>query len=215
MFNKFLKTDGNNDKKVKAFDFSTKNKFFTELLNEDCNYVNNIKKISKKDLLSNNIDNEKIIILLDKNREIMNLISKIEDRYKTLRNEYIFLYKNINDISICNSNLINSKNEYENYISKENINLNKKLQSYESIFTSMTNYINDISKIFNLTQINFIEIKQNIINANIKSDEIISNFVDILKENINYIAEYIKERIKFKNNNLSFKTKYLVKKKYQ
>ena len=213
--NQFLKTDGNNDKKVKAFDFSTKNKFFTELLNEDCNYVNNIKKISKKDLLSNNIDNEKIIILLDKNREIMNLISKIEDRYKTLRNEYIFLYKNINNISICNSNLINSKNEYENYISKENINLNKKLQSYESIFTSMTNYINDISKIFNLTQINFIEIKQNIINANIKSDEIISNFVDILKENINYIAEYIKERIKFKNNNLSFKTKYLVKKKYQ
>ena len=99
--NKFLKTDESNDKKVRVFDFSTKNKFFTELLNEDCNYVNNIKKISKKDLLSNNIDNEKIIILLDKNREILNLISKIEDRYKTLRNEYIFLYKNINDISIC------------------------------------------------------------------------------------------------------------------
>ena len=79
----------------------------------------------------------------------------------------------------------------------------------------MTNYINDISKIFNLTQINFIEIKKNIINANIKSDEIISNFVDILKENINYIAEYIKERIKFKNNNLSFKTIYLVKKEYK
>ena len=177
--NKFLKTDESNDKKVRVFDFSTKNKFFTELLNEDCNYVNNIKKISKKDLLSNNIDNEKIIILLDKNREILNLISKIEDRYKTLRNEYIFLYKNINNISICNSNLINSKNEYEKYISKENINLNKKLQSYESIFTSMTNYINDISKIFNLTQINFIEIKKNIINANIKSDEIIPNFVDM------------------------------------
>ena len=80
--NKFLKTDESNDKKVRVFDFSTKNKFFTELLNEDCNYVNNIKKISKKDLLSNNIDNEKIIILLDKNREILNLISKIEDRYK-------------------------------------------------------------------------------------------------------------------------------------
>ena len=57
---------------------------------------------------------------MDKNREIMDILIKIEEKYKKLRLEFIDLYKNINNICINNDNFISSKNEYENYISKEN-----------------------------------------------------------------------------------------------
>ena len=199
---------------TETFDFSSKSNLFSDLLNENVNLTDNIKQISKNDLLKIKDDKEKIIILMDKNKEIMNILIKIEERYKLLRQEFIDLYKNINNICINNDNLISSKNDYENYISSENINLKKKLENYDSMCLSMTNYINDISKIFNLKQISFIEIKQDIINSKPESDKINIKIVDILKENIKYIDQIIKERNKYKNKIIINKN-FFTKKKYK
>ena len=201
------KTNDIDDKNIIVFDFTTKNNFFSELLNEDTNFTDNIKTINKKDLLKLKNDKEKIIILLDKNREIMNEIRKIEERYKKLRNEYIFLYRNINNITINNNNnFFNINHEYENYITKDNMSLKKRLENFENLFLSMTNYINDISKLFNLKQIDYIEMKNNINKSNSKLEKTITNAIEILNENI----QAIKERLIFQNN-LKSKTKIFEK----
>ena len=206
----------NLDKNLSTFDFSSKNNIFSELLKEELNLTDNIKQISKNDLLKIKDDKEKIIILMDKNKEIMNILIQIEEKYKKLRKEFIDLYKNINNFSLNNDNLFNTKNEYENYISTENNNLKKKLEKYDNMLLSMTNYINDISKIFDLKQISLIDIKHNINNLKPESDENKINFVDILNENIKHIDKVMKERErnKFKNKIIINKN-FFSKKKYK
>ena len=204
--------DETNTKNALIFDFTTKNKFFSDLLNEDCNFMGNITQINKKDLLRIKNDKDKIIILLDKNKEILNEIRKIEEKYKILRNEYIDLYRNINNLCLNNdkSEIIN--HEFENYILKENTNLKKKLSNFDNIFLSLTEYINDISKLFNIKQINYVEIKQNIINSNSDKDINKINIIDILNENIKSIIQIMKERTNFKNNNFKLNSKIFRKK---
>ena len=185
----------NIEKNKPTLDFSN---FFSELLKENFNITDNIKQISKDDLLKIKDMDEKIIFLMDKNREIMDIVIKIEEKYKKLRQEFIDLYKNINNICLNNDNLISSKNEYENYISSENVNLKKKLENYDNLVLSMTNYINDISKIFNLKQISLIEIKKDVISSKSDSDKAKINFVDILNQNIKNIEKTMKEKCKYK-----------------
>ena len=204
----------NIDKNKPTFDFSLKSNVFSELLKENINITDNIKQISKDDLLKIKDVDEKIIFLMDKNREIMDILIKIEEKYKKLRLEFIDLYKNINNICINNDNFISSKNEYENYISSENINLKKKLENYDNLILSMTNYINDISKIFNIKQISFIEIKQDVINSKSDSDKEKINYVDILNENIKNIEQTMKEKFKYKNKIIINKN-FFAKKKYK
>ena len=204
----------NIDKNKPTFDFSLKSNVFSELLKENINITDNIKQISKDDLLKIKDVDEKIILLMDKNREIMDILIKIEEKYKKLRLEFIDLYKNINNICINNDNFISSKNEYENYISSENINLKKKLENYDNLILSMTNYINDISKIFNIKQISFVEIKQDVINSKSDSDKTKINYVDILNENIKNIEQTMKEKFKYKNKIIINKN-FFSKKKYK
>ena len=206
----------NIDKNKPTFDFSLKSNVFSELLKENINITDNIIQISKDDLLKIKDVDEKIIFLMDKNREIMDILIKIEEKYKKLRLEFIDLYKNINNFSLNNDNLFNTKNEYENYISTENNNLKKKLEKYDNMLLSMTNYINDISKIFDLKQISLIDIKHNINNLKPESDENKINFVDILNENIKHIDKVMKERErnKFKNKIIINKN-FFTKKKYK
>ena len=118
-----LKSINNNEKvddiyndKITIFDFSSKMNFFSELLKEDNNDLYNIKIMKKNELLKIKNDKEKIIVLLDKNKETLEEMKNIEKKYKRLRNEYIDLYKNINSIYIKNTsnNLININNDYEN-----------------------------------------------------------------------------------------------------
>lgn len=206
-----IEEDINDNKKITVFDFSSKINFFNELLKENFDNLNFDKHINKEDLLKMKNDKDKIILILDKNKELMNELGKIVDKYKKLRNEYIELFRNFNTINMNNNTFNKLNQEYENYITKDNINMNKKLESYENIFLSMTNYINDISKIFNLKQINYIEMKQNIINSSPKSDIAKTNVVDILNENIKLISNIMKERFMYKIN---FKSK-LFSKKYK
>lgn len=192
--------DINDNKKVIVFDFTSKKNLFSDLLKEECNFVENIKQVNKNDLLKINNEKEKVIILLDKNREIMNIMRTIEEKYKKLKNEYIELYKFINSSSLNNNSLISVNNEYENYITKENISLKKKLDNFDNIFLSMTNYINDISNLFNAKKIDYIEIKKNIIRSNSKSEMTNSNVVEILNENIKLISQMVKEKLNNQNN---------------
>ena len=203
MFNNKEKfEDINDNKKVIVFDFTSKKNLFSDLLKEECNFVDNIKQVNKNDLLKINNEKEKVIILLDKNREIMDIMRKIEEKYKKLKNEYIELYKFINSSSLNNNNnsLISVKNEYENYITKENISLKKKLDNFDNLFLSMTNYVNDISSLFNAKKIDYIEIKKNIIRSNSKSEKTNSNVVEILNENIKLISQMVKEKLNNQNN---------------
>ena len=193
--------DINDNKKVIVFDFTSKKNLFSDLLKEECNFVENIKQVNKNDLLKINNEKEKVIILLDKNREIMDIMRKIEEKYKKLKNEYIELYKFINSSSLNNNNsLISVNNEYENYITKENISLKKKLDNFDNLFLSMTNYVNDISSLFNAKKIDYIEIKKNIIRSNSKSEKTNSNVVEILNENIKLIIQMVKEKLNNQNN---------------
>ena len=192
--------DINDNKKVIVFDFTSKKNLFSDLLKEEYNFVDNIKQVNKNDLLKINNEKEKVIILLDKNREMMNIIRTIEEKYKKLKNEYIELYKLINSSSLNNNSLISVNNEYENYITKENISLKKKLENFDNIFLSMTNYVNDISSLFNAKKIDYIEIKKNIIRSNSKSEKTNSNVVEILNENIKLISQMVKEKLNNQNN---------------
>ena len=193
--------DINDNKKVIVFDFTSKKNLFSDLLKEECNFVENIKQVNKNDLLKINNEKEKVIILLDKNREIMDIMRKIEEKYKKLKNEYIELYKFINSSSLNHNNsLISVNNEYENYITKENISLKKKLDNFDNLFLSMTNYVNDISSLFNAKKIDYIEIKKNIIRSNSKSEKTNSNVVEILNENIKLISQMVKEKLNNQNN---------------
>ena len=203
-----LKSINNNEKvddiyndKITIFDFSSKMNFFSELLKEDNNDLYNIKIMKKNELLKIKNDKEKIIVLLDKNKETLEEMKNIEKKYKRLRNEYIDLYKNINSIYIKNTsnNLININNDYENYITNQNIKLKKELEIYENILLSMTNYINDISKLFSLNQIDYIEMKQNIRSSNNISDITKAKIIEKLNENIKAISQIMKEKILKKN----------------
>ena len=190
-----LNIDKNNDK-ITVFDLSRKNNFFIELLNEDCNFMDNIKQITKNELLKVKSDKEKIVILLDKNQEIIDILRKIEEKYKILKKEYIELYKKI--ISGKNNEFIIENTEYEKYILKQNETMTKKIDIYDKYFLPMTNYIDDISKIFNIKKINFLEIKQNINNS--RNNTFDEDFNSILNENIKIINKIMKEYIIYSNN---------------
>ena len=74
----------------------------------------------------------------------------------------------------------------------------------------MTNYINDISNLFNAKKIDYIEIKKNIIRSNSKSEMTNSNVVEILNENIKLISQMIKEKL---NNQTNLKLNLKIKRK--
>jgi hypothetical protein len=74
-----------------------KNNFFMNLLKEDNNYINKIKPITKAELSKYSNEKEKIIALLEKNRELVDILRKIDEKYKILKNEFIELYKNSNN----------------------------------------------------------------------------------------------------------------------
>jgi hypothetical protein len=179
---------GNNNK----LDLDTKNKFFIKILKQDDSYLNTIKPITKEELLSYSNEKEKIIFLLEKNKELINILRNINEKYKMLKSEYIDLYKSIN-INNLNSNE-NENDEYKNYLSDENKTLKIKLDNYENIFTVMTSYINDISNKLNLKKINIIDLKNNInineFQKNTKNTPL-NDFIHILNDNKKIICKYI------------------------
>ena len=169
---------------------------YTNLLKEN-NNIDKIKNISKDDILSLSNEKEKIIILLEKNRELMEIIQKMEEKYKLLKEQYIKLYKKTNNIETFNSN--NENNNLKKLLINENKNYEKKLENYEKIFSSLINYINDINNIFNLKNINFYEIKNffktyDYQNKNENNDNLLNSINNILNDNKKKIMKINKNK---------------------
>lgn len=163
--NNKLKNQNNFEIKIdnKANKDKTK-KFFVNLLKEENNFNENKYIISKDKLLKLSDDQEKLIYLLDKNKELLNFLRDLSEKYRILKSEYIELYKYSNSLNDNNYN--HENDEYKKYLVNENEILKKKLDKYEKIFPSMVYYINDISIEFNLKKINYPELKKYINNLN-------------------------------------------------
>jgi hypothetical protein len=172
-----------------------KNNFFMNLLKEDNNYINKIKPITKAELSKYSNEKEKIIALLEKNRELVDILRKIDEKYKILKNEFIELYKNSNNFGKSDDlNKDNNENEqYKKYLIDENKNLKIKVDNYNKIFQPMINYINDLNKVMNLKKINSIELKNsiNILDSSNNNVDDKNNplniFLHTLNENLNNI----------------------------
>lgn len=184
---------------------NNKNQFFINLLKEDDNYINIIKTMTKKELLNISNEKEKIVVLLEKNRELIEALWSLYERYKILKNEYIELYKN----NLENPNFIDGNNEYKKYLFKENKKLETTIENYDKIFPSIIYFINDINSEFNLKNINFINLKNNLNEINSNKDNNkknpLNNFINTLNEN----KKYILKNIKGQNNNIVNKEKKL------
>ena len=185
---------------------NNKNQFFINLLKEDDNYINIIKTMTKKELLNISNEKEKIVVLLEKNRELIEALWSLYERYKILKNEYIELYKN----NLENPNFIDGNNEYKKYLFKENKKLETTIENYDKIFPSIIYFINDINSEFNLKNINFINLKNNLNEINSNKDNNkknpLNNFINTLNEN----KKYILKNIKGQNNNIVNKDKKLI-----
>ena len=183
--------------------FDYKKKFFLNILKEDNSYINKIRPITKEELLNYSNEKEKIIILMEKNTELINTIRNIFNKYNLLKNEYIELYKN------SNNNLeINENDEYKKYLNNENKNMKIKIDNYEKIFPSIIYYINEINSEFNLKKINFNELKENINSYDIQIQKNnndkknpLNIFINELYENKKIILKYIKDGNDIINNN--------------
>ena len=143
----------------------------------------NTKPLTSADLECFPNDNEKIKALLFKYNELLKNLNLFEQRYLTLKSEYLELYqkkRNSGNISIKDED-----DKYRKYINEENKNLNSKLENYEKIFPHMIYYINDISNVFSLKKINFGELKK-YINTDFNNNNLnnpITRSIDILNEN--------------------------------
>ena len=190
-------------------EYFDKQKIFLNTLKEDMNYYDSINPIQKKELLNFSNDKDKIIFLLDKNRELTDAFRNIFEKYKILKNEYIELYKNINNIE--KPNLIEDNDEYKRYLNKENKNIKIKLENYEHIFLPLINYINDLNEELNLKKINYIDFKKYINTYDSKKNDNKNNklntFINLLKGN----KEIIIKRKKYENYNLKSNNKLLNK----
>ena len=186
-----IKTNLNNNKNIinseridNKLDFDNKKKFFLNLLKEDNSYINKIRPVTKEELLNYSNEKEKIIILMEKNIELINTIRNIFNKYNILKDEYIELYKNTNNLEFYEND------EYAKYLNNENNNMKIKINNYDKIFPSIIYYINDINNAFNLKKINFTELKENI-NTNSNKNQL-NIFINELNENKKTILKYIK-----------------------
>lgn len=184
----------NINKENNNLDLPKKNNFFINLLKEDNNFIDKIKPITKEELLSFSNEKEKIIALLEKNKQLMNILRTMDEKYKILKHEYIELYKNSNSIGNYNNN--NENDEYKKYLLDENKNYKRKLENYDKIFHPLLNYINDLNNELNLKQINSFELKKSINlfdSFNISGDKDKNNplnkFLKVLNENKDFISE--------------------------
>jgi len=106
------------------------------------------------------------------NELLLNTIIDIQNKYSTLQNDF--------------NNLLNGKNNttfrdkdiYEHHLISENDKLKKIIDKYELVLDFLLSYINEINIFFDLKQIEYFYLKQNILN----------NDIDEFKKN-NYINE--------------------------
>ena len=172
---------------------NNKKQFFINLLKEDDNYINTIRPMTKKELLNISNEKAKIVTLFEKNKELVNNLRNVYEKYKILKNEYIELYKN----NLENPIFSDENEEYKKYLINENNKSKTTIENYNKIFPPMTYFINDINTAFNLKNIDFIDLKNNLnsLDSNKENNKKnpINNFINLLNENKKYILKNIKE----------------------
>ena len=159
------------------------------------NYKNNHKKIDeyKNEMKSNNEDNLKNIIL------------DLKIKYENLQNEFNYLLENNDKINMVNKNK-KEEDIYTKYLIEENKKLKNINNKYEMIIELLISYVNETNKLFfNLEQIEYFNLKQNIWNKKTKCINELSNFLEKSKINISNNIDFKNinyKKIKIKDKNI-------------
>ena len=159
------------------------------------NYKNNYKKIDeyKNEMKSNNEDNLKNIIL------------DLKIKYENLQNEFNYLLENNDKINMVNKNK-KEEDIYTKYLIEENKKLKNINNKYEMIIELLISYVNETNKLFfNLEQIEYFNLKQNIWNKKTKCINERSNFLEKSKINITNNIDFKNinyKKIKIKDKNI-------------
>ena len=159
------------------------------------NYKNNYKKIDeyKNEMKSNNEDNLKNIIL------------DLKIKYENLQNEFNYLLENNDKINMVNKNQ-KEEDIYTKYLIEENKKLKNINNKYEMIIELLISYVNETNKLFfNLEQIEYFNLKQNIWNKKTKCINELSNFLEKSKINISNNIDFKNinyKKIKIKDKNV-------------
>ena len=160
------------------------------------NYKNNYKKIDeyKNEMKSNNEDNLKNIIL------------DLKIKYENLQNEFNYLLENNDKINMVNKNK-KEEDIYTKYLIEENKKLKNINNKYEMIIELLISYVNETNKLFfNLEQIEYFNLKQNIWNKKTKCINELSNFLEKSKINISNNIDFKNinyKKIKIKDKNIT------------
>ena len=112
------------------------------------------------------------------NEILLNTIIDIQNKYSTLQNDFNYI------LNEKNNNTLKEKDIYEHHLISENDKLKKIIDKYELVLDFLLAYINEINIFFDLKQIEYFYLKQNILN----------NDVDEYKKNnyINQLADFLK-----------------------
>ena len=158
-------------------------------------YKNDYKKIDeyKNEMKSNNEDNLKNIIL------------DLKIKYENLQNEFNYLLENNDKINMVNKNK-KEEDIYTKYLIEENKKLKNINNKYEMIIELLISYVNETNKLFfNLEQIEYFNLKQNILNKKTKCINELSNFLEKSKINISNNIDFKNinyKKIKIKDKNV-------------
>lgn len=177
--------------------------------NEKINKENYNNNININNINSNNKDENK------KEIDLKNVIFDLKFKYEKLQNEFKILTENKNKYRENNRNKKIRKekdtprNTYKNYLIEENNKLRKINDNYEIIMEMLISYINETNKLyFNLDQIEYFNLRQNIWNKDTNCINELSDFLEKCKNNLANISinsSFRNKSNKKNKNNLSKK----------
>ena len=130
------------------------------------------------------------------NEILMNTIIDIQNKYSTLQSDFNNL------INEKNNSTLKEKDIYEHHLISENDKLKKIIDKYEIVLDFLLSYINEINIFFDLKQIEYFYLRQNILNNDIdeyKKKNYINELADFLKN--------CKEQITHKNSDIKINEK--------
>ena len=177
----------------------------------------NNEKIYKENNNNININNINSINKDENKKEIdlKNVIFDLKFKYEKLQNEFKILTENKNKYRENNRNKKIRKekdtprNTYKNYLIEENNKLRKINDNYEIIMEMLISYINETNKLyFNLDQIEYFNLRQNIWNKDTNCINELSDFLEKCKNNLANISinsSFRNKSNKKNKNNLSKK----------
>jgi len=177
----------------------------------------NNEKIYKENNNNININNINSINKDENKKEIdlKNVIFDLKFKYEKLQNEFKILTENKNKYkeNYRNKKIRKEKdtprNTYKNYLIEENNKLRKINDNYEIIMEMLISYINETNKLyFNLDQIEYFNLRQNIWNKDTNCINELSEFLEKCKNNLANISinsSFRNKSNKKNKNNLSKK----------